>query len=238
MTQHLIKRQQLSDAVSGLGWRYILGNLRTQVLVSSLEQGIVVAARAIAVADEEADDHLRLDVRPDRVLIQLQDRAETRATGRDIELATAITAALGALGLVTTAGVDDEGHRSVQGVEIGIDAMDIPAIRPFWLAALGYTPENEAPDGGLVDPSGQGPAIWFQQMDAPRPQRNRLHFDVTIPHDEAQRRMDAMLAAGGRLTYDAEAPAFWVFADPEGNEICICTWQGRDERDAGSAPAR
>jgi 4a-hydroxytetrahydrobiopterin dehydratase len=27
---------------------------------------------------------------------------------------------------------------------------------------------------------------------------------------------------------DAEAPAFWVLADPEGNEACICTWQGRD----------
>ena len=26
----------------------------------------------------------------------------------------------------------------------------------------------------------------------------------------------------------SEAPAFWVLADPEGNEACICTWQGRD----------
>ena len=24
------------------------------------------------------------------------------------------------------------------------------------------------------------------------------------------------------------SPAFWVLADPEGNEACVCTWLGRD----------
>ena len=65
-------------------------------------------------------------------------------------------------------------------------------------------------------------------MDAPRPQRNRIHLDVSVPHDEAADRIRATLAAGGTLRYDAEAPAFWVLADPEGNEACITTWQGRD----------
>jgi 4a-hydroxytetrahydrobiopterin dehydratase len=65
-------------------------------------------------------------------------------------------------------------------------------------------------------------------MDAPRPQRNRIHIDVSVPHDQAQARLEAALAAGGRLLSDAEAPAFWVLADPEGNEACITTWQARD----------
>jgi 4a-hydroxytetrahydrobiopterin dehydratase len=65
-------------------------------------------------------------------------------------------------------------------------------------------------------------------MGEPRPQRNRIHLDVSVPHDEARQRMDAALAAGGTLVYDAEAPAFWVLADPEGNEACVTTWQGRD----------
>ena len=55
-----------------------------------------------------------------------------------------------------------------------------------------------------------------------------IHLDVVVPHDEACYRMQAALAAGGTLVYDAGAPAFWVLADPEGNEACICTWQGRD----------
>jgi 4a-hydroxytetrahydrobiopterin dehydratase len=92
---------------------------------------------------------------------------------------------------------------------------------------LGYAEEAE-PGNALVDPLGQGPAVWFQQMDAPRPQRNRIHFDVSVPHDEAGRRLEAALAAGGTLVSDAAAPAFWVLADAEGNEACVCTWQGRD----------
>jgi 4a-hydroxytetrahydrobiopterin dehydratase len=65
-------------------------------------------------------------------------------------------------------------------------------------------------------------------MDAPRPQRNRIHLDISVSHDEAPRRLQAALAAGGRLVTDAAAPAFWVVADAEGNEACISTWQGRD----------
>jgi 4a-hydroxytetrahydrobiopterin dehydratase len=28
--------------------------------------------------------------------------------------------------------------------------------------------------------------------------------------------------------YDVDAPAYWVLADAEGNEVCVTTWQGRD----------
>ena len=119
----------------------------------------------------------------------------------------------------------------MQVLEIAIDALDIGAIRPFWKAVMGYTDEagRSGPADPLVDPVAQGPAIWFQQMDAPRPQRNRIHFDVSVPHDEAEPRIRAALAAGGTVVSDAHAPAFWVLADREGNEACITTWQGRDE---------
>src|SRR6202012_4996283 len=86
---------------------------------------------------------------------------------------------------------------------------------------------------GRANPGAQGPTIWFQQMDEPRRQRNRIHFDVVVPHDETERRIQATLDAGGRLINDSEAPAFWVLADPEGNEACVCTWLGRDLSLAG-----
>jgi 4a-hydroxytetrahydrobiopterin dehydratase len=70
--------------------------------------------------------------------------------------------------------------------------------------------------------------MWFQQMAEPRPQRNRVHFDLSIPHDAARDRIAAAVAAGGTVVSDGRAPAFWVLADPEGNEVCVCTWQGRD----------
>lgn len=31
------------------------------------------------------------------------------------------------------------------------------------------------------------------------------------------------------MVNDGHAPAFWVLADPEGNEACVCTWQGRQD---------
>jgi 4a-hydroxytetrahydrobiopterin dehydratase len=220
-----LSRADASDAVTGLGWRLVLGELRTQVRTGSLPLAADVAARAAALP--EAQGHLRMDVREDRVTLALQTAETGWVTGRDVELARRITAVAEEFRLTTTSGEED---RAVQVLEIGIDAMDIASIRPFWKAVLGYAdePGRSGPEDALVDPLGQGPAIWFQQMDAPRPQRNRLHFDVSVPHDEAHRRIEATVAAGGKLIYDTEAPAFWVLADPEGNEACVTTWQGRD----------
>jgi 4a-hydroxytetrahydrobiopterin dehydratase len=249
-----LTRQEISEAVNDLGWRLVLGELRTQVRTASLAQAAEVAAQAVAAADELAgsDGHLRLDLRAHRVYLSVCTRAADWVTALDIEVARAISAVVGGLGLAAEAGLGGEARpgsgagpgagpgegagaggeveRAVQLVEIGMDAMDIPAIRPFWKAILGYAdgPGSTDPEDAIVDPAGQGLAIWFQQMDAPRPQRNRIHLDIAVPHDEAQRRMDAAIAAGGRLTYTTEAPAFWVLADPEGNEACICTWQARD----------
>ena len=180
-----------------------------------------------AAALAGAQGHLRMDVREDRVVLAVQSAAGW-VTPHDVELARQISAAVqGDFRRPTEFG---SRPRAVQALEIGIDAMDIPAIRPFWKAVLGYgdEPGHTGPTDALIDPLGQGPAIWFQQMDAPRPQRNRIHFDVNVPHEEAHERIAATIAAGGKLVYDAEAPAFWVLADPEGNEACICTWQGRD----------
>ena len=89
---------------------------------------------------------------------------------------------------------------------------------------LGYVDRDD--DGeDLLDPRGRGPLIWFQQMDEPRTQRNRIHVDIWVPHDEAEARVQATLAAGGRLVTDRYAPSWWTLADSEGNEADVCTWQ-------------
>jgi len=225
--QERLSRTQASEAVTGIGWRYVLGEFRTEVLTGSLPLAADVAGRAAAVP--AADGHLRMDIRADRLLLSLQTAEIGWVTARDVDLAHRISAVTQEFRLTTRSGIDEE-TRSVQVLEIGIDALDAAAIRPFWKAVLGYgdEPGRSGPTDALIDPLGQGPAIWFQQMDAPRPQRNRIHFDVSVPHDEAHQRIEATIEAGGKLTYDAEAPAFWVLADPEGNEACVTTWQGRD----------
>jgi 4a-hydroxytetrahydrobiopterin dehydratase len=234
-----LSRTAASQATERIGWRLLLGTLCASVPVDSLARAIAVAETAIGACGPYADGHLRVDLRPDRVELSLQDRSIDAATGRDTELARAITAALAdGLGAAVAPPVTgDVNPRPVQMLELAIDALDIPAIRPFWKAVLGLAsePTDDGPTAAIVDPAGQLPAIWFQQMDAPRPQRNRIHFDIAVAHDEAEARIAAALAAGGRLLSDAEARAFWVLADVEGNEVCVCTWQDRDERDEARA---
>lgn len=225
-----LSRQEASAAVHELGWRYVLGVLRTRVTAGSLDRAAEITGAVVAAVGPDADEHLWLDVCHDQVILSLQTLGQATVTARDVDLARQISAAMTERGLRT--GPDTDGYMagSVQILEIAIDALDIPAVRPFWKAVLAYSDESGAtgPNAPLIDPTRQGPAIWFQQMDAPRPQRNRIHIDVSVPHDEAQRRIASALAAGGTLVSDAAAPAFWVLADSEGNEACVTTWQGRD----------
>ena len=126
--------------------------------------------------------------------------------------------------LAAELGVTAEPSR-VQGVESRIDALDIDAVRPFWEAVLGY---RGRPDDDLVDPRGAGPACGSSRWTRPAPQRNRIHVDVacrtTRPSSGSPRRSPPVAGC----VSDEHAPACWVLADPEGNEACVCTWQGRD----------
>jgi 4a-hydroxytetrahydrobiopterin dehydratase len=212
--------RQISDAVNPLGWRLVLDAIYTEVLTSSLDQAARAASTAISTVGAAGQGHLSIDIRADRAVLRLHSAAVGAVTGRDIQLARMVSDAL-----ATTPSA-----AAAQELEIAIDALDIGAVRPFWQAITGYVDQPGPSDlpGGLIDPIGRGPAIWFQQMDAPRPQRNRIHLDIDVPHDAAPARIAAALAAGGTLLSDAAAPAFWVLADAEGNEACICTWQGRD----------
>jgi 4a-hydroxytetrahydrobiopterin dehydratase len=205
-------------------WRVLLGRIEASFLAGSFEQAATFVTR-IAAAAEAADHHPDVDLRyPGRVLVALTTHAAAGLTTADVDLAKKISA------LASDAGVTAEAVPS--RIEVAIDAMDIDAVRPFWQAVLGYVEEPPREPGGqvwaLVDPRRIGPAFWFQQMDAERPQRNRVHVDVTVPHDVADERIAAALAAGGRVLSDQRARAFWILADPEGNEACICTWQDRD----------
>jgi 4a-hydroxytetrahydrobiopterin dehydratase len=110
---------------------------------------------------------------------------------------------------------------AVQHVQVAIDALDIARVRPFWHAVLGYAIAGEKV---LRDAHRQGPTFWFQQMQSPRTGRNRFHIDVYLPHDQVQARIDAALAAGGRIVSDAHAPGWWTLADPEGNEADLAVW--------------
>ncbi|MEU0494373.1 VOC family protein [Mycobacterium sp. NPDC006124] len=223
----MLTGQQISDVVDSLGWRLIQAELLTHVPVPSLAAAADAALAAVVAAGPGANGHLTAELQPDRVVLRLQTAATWTVTDQDLRLAQRVTEALGERSLVPSAG---DLAAVPQTIEIAVDALDIALVRPFWQAATGYVdqPGADGPDAALVDPLGRGPAIWFQRMDAPRLQRNRIHLDLEVAPELARPRIDAALAAGGTLVSEAHAPAFWVLADPEGNEVCVCTWQGRD----------
>ncbi|MGY6502814.1 MAG: VOC family protein [Acidimicrobiales bacterium] len=204
--------------LDGVGdWRYLLGAIHTELRAGSFARAADLITGIVAAADA-ADHHPNVDLRyPDRVRVILTTHATGGVTTHDVELARTISE----LARRARAGSDP---LTAQVVEIALDTLDADRIRPFWEAVLAYRVDD---GGNLVDPLGVGPPLWFQQMDRPRTERNRFHLDVTVPHDVAERRLAAALDAGGTLVSDARAKAFWVLADAEGNEVCICTWQDR-----------
>lgn len=198
-------------------WRYVLGSLHGEFVLDSFPAGAALVS-AIADAAEAAAHHPDVALRyPGVVRVVLTTHAVGGVTTLDVDLARTISR------LASEAGAASRPLAS-QSIELAIDTMDADRIRPFWMAVLGY---RDSGSGDLVDPARVGPPVWFQQMDAPRTERNRFHLDVSVPHDVAEQRIEAALAAGGRLVSDARARAFWVLADADGNEACICTWQDR-----------
>jgi 4a-hydroxytetrahydrobiopterin dehydratase len=205
-------------------WRFELGRIEARFVAGSFAAAAEFVAQIAAAADA-ADHHPDVDLRyPGVVQVALTTHASGGLTTADVDLATTISALAAGGGLASR-------PAAPQRVEVAIDAIDIDAVRPFWKAVLAYVDEPTPPGQqitAVVDPLRIGPAFWFQQMAEPRPQRNRIHIDITVPHDEAEARIAAALDAGGTLVTDAYARSFWVLADVEGNEVCVCTWQDRD----------
>jgi 4a-hydroxytetrahydrobiopterin dehydratase len=207
------------DLLDGLDdWRYILGGIQATFGALTFSAGAALVA-AIADAADRAAHHPDVELRyPGRVHVVLRTHAAGGLTTLDAELARDVST------LAAEAGATSDPLRA-QALEVAIDTMDADRIRDFWAAVLEY---EIAIDGSLSDPRRAGPSFWFQQMDQPRTERNRFHLDIDVPHDIAAARIDAAVAAGGRLVTDRYARSFWVLADADGNEACICTWQDRD----------
>ncbi|PYC64858.1 Pterin-4-alpha-carbinolamine dehydratase [Streptomyces tateyamensis] len=156
-----------------------------------------------------------VDVRADGVTVRLitVEPDYYGLTEQSVELARAVSATAARLGFAAD-------PSAVGTAQVTVDALDIPAVLAFWRALLGYQNRSGSPED-LIDPRRRGAPFYFQQLDRPRTERNCLHVDVWVPHDQAAARIAAALAAGGKLVSDEYAPGHWVLADPEGNEACV-----------------
>ena len=208
-----------SDGVED--WRVVGEGACTYFLTGSFAAGARLVNSISEIADLD-DHHPDLDLRHDGVTVRLITYADNYygLSRRDVELARKISAVAREMGLAAD-------PSAVQTFQLTIDALVSADVMPFWRAVLGYEYRNDG-DEDVIDPRWRGAPIWFQPMDVPRPQRNTIHIDLWVPHDEAEARVTDALAAGGRLVTDKHAPMWWTLADPEGNEVDVCTWQARD----------
>lgn len=130
--------------------------------------------------------------------------------------------------------------------QVTIDCADADVMASFWSTALGY--EREQPPAGydtwdaffdsreaprppagsiasIVDPTGDGPRIFFIRVPEPKTVKNRIHFDIMTDGTDAERdaKVAELVEAGAHEGERVEmGESTWhVMLDPEGNEFCI-----------------
>lgn len=215
MADTTLSRTQAQEGAPG--WRLLLGRLMLSVKFPDFARALGFV-NAVGDLAELHQHHPEIDLRWGRVVLAVASHDVGGLTERDLQFTSVVDEFI----------KEHEGtveHHRLTELEIAIDTMDASRIKPFWMAVLGFDDDGSE---AIIDPDRRLPSVWFQQLEEPREVRNRIHLDVTVAHDEAQSRIDAALSAGGTLVSDERAPAFWVLADADGNEACVCTWQARD----------
>jgi hypothetical protein len=139
-------------------------------------------------------------------------------------------------------------------IQVVFDCAQPAGLASFWATALHYQvqPPPEGFDtwedalrswgvpeelfdsrSAVIDPQGEGPRIFFQQVPEGKAVKNRVHLDLNVSGgpdvtlDERRPRVDAEAArlrdAGATVIREAEdSGEYWiVMQDPEGNEFCV-----------------
>jgi 4a-hydroxytetrahydrobiopterin dehydratase len=169
------------------------------------------------------------------VLLTLADAHVTVRLSRDIwnlepqhvQLARAVSAVAREHGAVPD-------RAAAQEVQLAIaakrDAIDVG----FWRAVLGYIPIAE---DNAVDPLGHGSTVWMQELDQSKPLRHAMHIDVSVAREHVKARLEAAVAAGGRIVDESHAPSHWTLADRAGNRVCVCAWPDGSTQEPSAGPA-
>ncbi|QSB04627.1 VOC family protein [Natronoglycomyces albus] len=168
-----------------------MGGIEIQGRAKSYADAVNFAASVGKLADKH-DLEAEICLRTPTVHLRLAASMRAGVHPEHIELAKAIE------DLEAAADVPLEAA-SVSTMEIAIDAVDIPKVKAFWMALMGY--ESIGPFS-LIDPNRGLPSVWFQQADQARSQRNNIHFDIHLSPEQLQPRIEAALNAGGTLLSD------------------------------------
>ena len=199
-------------------WVVLHGGATAVFRVRSLSEAACLA-EAISEAPGIAGAGVLLTLADTRVSVRLS-RDVWNLEQSHIQLAQAVSTVAREHGAVAD-------RAAVQEVQVAIAAKREAIDVGFWRAVLGYIPMA---DDNAVDPLGHGSTVWMQELDQAKPLRHAMHIDVSVAREQVKARIDAAVAAGGRIVDESHAPAHWTLADRAGNRVCICAWPDGDMR--------
>lgn len=205
-----ITSKQFHEAAGTSGWHVLYGGAQTVFTTGSFAIGVEFVRR-IAVEVVDAGREPDIDLRPEAVVVRTAATVNGRLDSSDVELVQRVSAIADEMGI----GPDPSLLHTIQ---IAVAEAKGVRTREFWIAALGY----EEVGGLLVDPLRRGPRLWFDEIAVPG--RGRTHIDVAVPNDQAQERVAAVEAAGGRLADGSHAPDWWTLASPDNHGVDIAAW--------------
>ncbi len=203
-------------------WRVLFSGANAYFRARSFEHGARFIA-AIAQVAEAVGHYPDVDLRPDGVTVRTASGEYGAMSERDVELARAISVEARKLELEP-----DPSQVQVVGIAAAQDAGS--DVGPFFAAVLGYRSLGEGED--VVDHHRRNPYVSFQPLRPPKPGRGRTHIDVSVPADQAEARVAAALAAGGRLADESHAPQWWTLASPENHKVDIAAWPDFEDNDS------
>jgi catechol 2,3-dioxygenase-like lactoylglutathione lyase family enzyme len=103
-----------------------------------------------------------------------------------------------------------------------INCADLDRMTEFWCAVLSLEPQSHGERFRVL--RGERGNVALQVADDPVSYRHQMHIDVYTPAANRDVEIDRVLALGARRLRESDDPddSYVVFADPEGNEFCVC----------------
>ncbi|MBK6872827.1 MAG: 4a-hydroxytetrahydrobiopterin dehydratase [Kineosporiaceae bacterium] len=224
----MLTGEQIAEA-NLTDWRKLAQGLHARYLVGDFGAG----ARFVAAVGEAGDafgHHPRVSIGKGYVDLELvsadavfRDDEGTEyviewVTQQDVDLARRISEIAVDHKLAADPG-------SVSEIELGLDTVRSATIAPVWAALLTGQAESQGlgtPGDEIRDATGRVPNLWFGDADERDTARQRFHVEVYVASESAGPRIAAVLAAGGSVIDDSNAPSMTVIADQEGNQGVVC----------------
>ncbi|MBM7790336.1 VOC family protein [Tenggerimyces flavus] len=220
------------DQIAGANlteWRKLAQGLHAHYLVKDFGTGARFVA-AVGEAGDRLGHYPRVSIGNGYVDIELvtddaiyRDDEGTEyvvewGTMQDVDLARRITEIAADREL-------DADPASVSEIELGLDTARSATVAPVWAALLTGSAESQgrgSPGDEIRDATVRVPNLWFDDPGEPEATGQRLHVEVYVAPEVAEQRIAAVLAAGGTVVDDSDAPGLTVIADQDGNRGVLC----------------